>query len=352
MKKLFSLVASIIMFTTFSYSQAFFKADSVIANVGDSVIVSIDVGNISNVGSMTLYLEFDQNVLSWGRALNWNNELLNGQHLANANNGVVAISWASLSGINITNGKLLDLKFLFNGQNSPIEFSSNCEITDSIGNLILPTPNYIDGYVSVGIDVSIMSFFPTICLGDSIQLGTTVYGGFGNYTYTWASEPVGFVSAVPHPYVSPLVTTTYSVTVSDGTNTGNSSLTISIFSEGIPSQVSNMLPSDSATTLSMPINLSWMPANNATLYDIYIWEVGGSISQFPEFPDQSLINMSLNNQVEYGSSYNWQVVSKNQCFEVAGPIQNFTLRNLPDIVVNNIQTSPSIFSGQDLAVEW
>ena len=48
-----------------------------------------------------------------------------------------------------------------------------------------------------------------ICNGDSVQVYTTVTSG---NTYSWASNPVGFVSTSPYPYVQPSSTTTYYLT--------------------------------------------------------------------------------------------------------------------------------------------
>jgi len=55
----------------------------------------------------------------------------------------------------------------------------------------------------------------TICLGDSAQLNVNVTGGQAPYTYAWS--PVGSLNnaAVANPTAGPVVTTTYSVTVTD-----------------------------------------------------------------------------------------------------------------------------------------
>ena len=57
----------------------------------------------------------------------------------------------------------------------------------------------------------------TICAGTSTQLGTTVVNGCGGctYTYSWTSDPVGFTSNILNPTVSPLVTTIYTIVVTN-----------------------------------------------------------------------------------------------------------------------------------------
>ncbi|MFT4875914.1 MAG: hypothetical protein ACI8S2_000644, partial [Bacteroidia bacterium] len=52
----------------------------------------------------------------------------------------------------------------------------------------------------------------SICLYDSIQLGSNVTG----YNYAWTSNPSGFTSSISQPTVSPSVTTTYFLSVNAG----------------------------------------------------------------------------------------------------------------------------------------
>jgi hypothetical protein len=64
--------------------------------------------------------------------------------------------------------------------------------------------------------VNITTNKDSLCLGGSTILNTVVVGGSGNYTYSWTSNPPGFVSDEANPLVAPTVTTTYFVEVSDG----------------------------------------------------------------------------------------------------------------------------------------
>jgi hypothetical protein len=61
------------------------------------------------------------------------------------------------------------------------------------------------------------------CIGGSSQLKAFAFGGSGTYTYSWTSNPAGFTSDLQNPPVSPDTTTTYYVTISDGTQTRNDS---------------------------------------------------------------------------------------------------------------------------------
>jgi len=55
-----------------------------------------------------------------------------------------------------------------------------------------------------------------ICLGDTAQLFANPSGGSGVYTFSWTSDPEGFISDIENPLVSPLVTTIYFLEVEDG----------------------------------------------------------------------------------------------------------------------------------------
>lgn len=55
----------------------------------------------------------------------------------------------------------------------------------------------------------------TICLGDTTTLNSKTILGAPDYTYSWTSDPPGFTSTIQSPVVSPTLTTTYSVSVTD-----------------------------------------------------------------------------------------------------------------------------------------
>ncbi len=75
----------------------------------------------------------------------------------------------------------------------------------------------------------VASATPTaICIGDSSLISALANGGTGVYTYSWTSIPLGFTSTSQQVYVKPLVATTYTVVVNDGTNTANSSVSITV----------------------------------------------------------------------------------------------------------------------------
>ncbi|MBL0201593.1 MAG: VCBS repeat-containing protein [Chitinophagaceae bacterium] len=64
-----------------------------------------------------------------------------------------------------------------------------------------------------------------LCLGDSIQLGVSAVAG---NTYSWTSSPAGFTSSIANPFVRPLVTTTYYLTVVNGPTTAKDTVVITV----------------------------------------------------------------------------------------------------------------------------
>lgn len=68
----------------------------------------------------------------------------------------------------------------------------------------------------------------TICRGEQSQLNVMAYGGTGEYTYLWSSNPPGFTSQLANPVVTPTLTTTYSVLVNDGENAVNRNTVVTV----------------------------------------------------------------------------------------------------------------------------
>ncbi len=77
--------------------------------------------------------------------------------------------------------------------------------------------------------VNITAVPDEICVGETSQLFANASGGTGVYTYSWISDPPGFTSDEENPFVSPLITTIYTVLVDDGINTASGSVTVTVY---------------------------------------------------------------------------------------------------------------------------
>jgi hypothetical protein len=68
----------------------------------------------------------------------------------------------------------------------------------------------------------------TINPGGSSQLNVTAAGGTGNYTYSWTSNPSGFISNSQNPVVSPTVTTIYTAVATSGTQNASDTAKVKV----------------------------------------------------------------------------------------------------------------------------
>ncbi|MBP7497171.1 MAG: T9SS type A sorting domain-containing protein [Bacteroidales bacterium] len=81
--------------------------------------------------------------------------------------------------------------------------------------------NYTDGTPALTVDV--IANPRVLCAGESSELTATAQGGLGNYTYTWDTQETTNIITV-----TPAQTTTYSVTVTDGNETVNGSVVVTV----------------------------------------------------------------------------------------------------------------------------
>ncbi len=124
------------------------------------------------------------------------------------------------------------------------------------------------------LNVSTSASPQTICSGNSSQLTANASGGSGSYTYQWESSPAGLTSTVSNPVVNPIVNTTYTVTVSDGSATNVSSVTVNVN----PLPVSNFNVSSSGLNIILTNQSA-----NATSYMWYFGDGGLSSQANPNY---------------------------------------------------------------------
>jgi hypothetical protein len=109
-----------------------------------------------------------------------------------------------------------------------IDPDGNSIWSKSTGGSVSNAFRYSAAYVAgSGISVTANAAKSKICMGSSVQLNVSASGG-SDYIYLWSSMPVGFTSALQNPTVTPLENTTYTVTVTSGTDIANSSIAITV----------------------------------------------------------------------------------------------------------------------------
>ncbi len=187
--------------------------------------------------------------------------------------------------------------------------------------------------------------FSTICKGDTAIL--SISGVKNSFWTTGAST--SSITTVPYQ------TTVYHVSGSDIYGCAYSdSIEITVIEPQSPVVPANMLPSSqNVSELPLPLQLSWAPSNHASKYHVYIWE--SSLTK-PDAPFASGIDqiglVIKDKQLAYGKTYYWQIEALNSCKQTEGPVEQFSIRALPDLVVQNVLTPASAFSGQQILVSW
>jgi len=107
-----------------------------------------------------------------------------------------------------------------------------------------------------------------VCPGSPSVLSAYPSGGSGTYTYSWTSNPPGFISDLQNPVVTPVQTTTYFVNVGDGFNTVSDQITVNVWPLPLTYAGSDQnIPHGTSTTLNgiatgglPPYSYSWSPA--------------------------------------------------------------------------------------------
>lgn len=153
--------------------------------------------------------------------------------------------------------------------------------------------------------------------------------------------------------VAPSVATAYSVgAVNDSGCAYVDTVTVGVLPAVPPGSVLTMLPADGAVGQTQPLTLSWPSANNASAYDLYLWPQGTAQPATPTVSGVP-VNQFVISSLNYGVTYDWQVVATNNCFSTPGVIQSFTIENLPDLVVDTILVpGGTLFAGQNTCVNW
>lgn len=190
------------------------------------------------------------------------------------------------------------------------------------------------------------------------QTATYKTGKYAGLTYHWRlSNGTNYGSSADSVNITWNSSGTYTLLVSAtgpcGLESANDTLIVNVITPVTPGLVSNMLPANGSTGLSLPLTLSWIPGNNALTYDLYIWDSADVQPGIPFATNITAVSYAVAaGQLAYNKTYNWRVVSRNACLTADGPIQKFRLRPLPDLIVSNIQIPPSAVSGQTVNFSW
>lgn len=119
-----------------------------------------------------------------------------------------------------------------------------------------------------------------------------------------------------------------------------------------PDSVKNMVPADGTTGMDYPFTLSWAPSSGATRYDLYVWPFAASRPSTPTLANTTQISYQIASGLTYGNKYNWQVEAKNPVCSTFGKVQNFKMKDLPDLIVEEVNAPNTAFSSASISVSW
>lgn len=146
MKKHF-LLATLVLSFIFTGKTQTISLDNIVANPGEDILVPLNFNGMQNVGAISLFILYDDAVLTYNGIENLIPEALGMLSNGIPNPPQVGLSWnATTGGVNFPDGKVLDLKFTFNGSSSDLTFAAYCDVVDWDLNPIPVT--YIDGSAS------------------------------------------------------------------------------------------------------------------------------------------------------------------------------------------------------------
>lgn len=124
----------------------------------------------------------------------------------------------------------------------------------------------------------------TVCQDDIVNLNALPSGGSGNNEYTWTSDPAGFTASIKEPSDFPQVTTIYTVSVFDGQNTVQASVTVNVKPRPISNAGANMNITVGTSTI-----IDGSSASGGTGNYTYLWTPVNSLMDPTSLHPQTIV---------------------------------------------------------------
>jgi hypothetical protein len=278
----------------------------------------------------------------------------------NFDNPVVNLSATSNSGLPITYSIL----------SGPATVSGNTMTLTGIGTVAIRASqpgdtNWIaaspvdKNFCSSVVNLGPISGFSSSCPGTATYSVNNIPGA----TYLWRIAGGGTLPSTTNSANANLITPgVYSLLVSASGNCGaastNDTLVVTVLNGIQPDSVQSMFPANGAINQQLPLSLSWLPAQPGNFYtfDLYVWRSDLPQPTTPFAANLTAVNYTipLTSGLTYNQTYKWMVVSHNgSCAQInTGPIQQFSLIPLPDLIVSNVLAPATAFSGQSISISW
>ncbi|MGE5498587.1 MAG: fibronectin type III domain-containing protein, partial [Syntrophothermus sp.] len=312
----------------FIYSQTpLIRAENSSSFTNDTVLVAITASNFSDIGAITLKIQFSSESLSFISVVNWDSRL--NEALSGIDGNVITLAWDGLNAVSYTYGKIAELKFIYKGGLGEVKFNSTLsEIADSSGKAIsctytggtvtqIPAPsapalispvnlsqilqseqiltwNSADNVKNYRLQVSRDSLFTDIFLSDSSITGSSrkVQGLSNKTSYFWRVRAVNNSGTSPWSQVWTFKTI------------------ITVPLKPIP-----VSPADLSRHQPADLRLSWTPSQGAESYSVNLYEYVLKGSEYIVNLRSSLSNITaasidISGLLE-GTKYVWTVKARN-----------------------------------------
>jgi hypothetical protein len=256
---------------------------------GDTISIPVNVANFLSIGAISLNIQYDPAVLQYVEVTNWNSQMSGA--FGNGTNGKAIIGWFALTpanALNISSGKLADIKFIYLGGTSALSFMQDCDITDinsasisvtysggSVSPYVGPQPPAAPVLVSPSNSATGISTNPSLLWqsstgADSYNVLVATDASFTNVVFS-ISNVVGSTTTVTTGLAG---YTKYYWKVNAVNSIGTSAFS-SVWSFTTGAQVSLSAPvlsspANGSSGVSLMPTLAWNPVNGATLYNLQI----------------------------------------------------------------------------------
>lgn len=153
--------------------------------VESSTLVPVYAANFQDIGTFTFFITIDTFQLRFVSVENPNSQIAGNGIITNfiPSTSSIGLTWFSMTGINIDNDKLFDLKMTYYSGQANMTFADNCEMSLSDGT-ILENVVYTDGLVLPAIEIGQQPQSITVTEGEEAQF-VLAMSYPGNQLFRW-----------------------------------------------------------------------------------------------------------------------------------------------------------------------
>jgi hypothetical protein len=184
--------ASIILFLSLLFGAAptaqaqTLTIGSVLACAAPEVLVPVTGADLVSIGSITLYVTFDSARLTYLSVENIDSQLNGTVYDLNTVPFQLAVVWSDVDPVEFHQKKLFDIRFAFKGIQTPVTFTTDCEISNTQLQ-ILPV-NLINGSVTSGIPEIILQPKDTVVKSWALATFSATSSNAQNYLWKESND--------------------------------------------------------------------------------------------------------------------------------------------------------------------